>query len=287
MNSCRICGWKGVSERITVFEMMQGSREGFEYFVCPECNCIQIAEVPKNLYKYYGEKYYSYKQPDISKVDCASINEARILDVGCGAGSDLCEWARNGYVNLYGCDPFITEDLQYDNGVKIYKKTIHEMEGIFDTICLSDSLEHMTDPHEVMDSICRLLAPGGVAQITIPVFPNIAYELFGVNWFQLDAPRHIFIPSKESLRYLAQAHGLKIAATKYNSNNSQIVVSYLYEKGIPLVEQNPEIMSQYFEQEDLLKFNEYAEQVNEKEYGDHAIFWLVHEEIPDDRIVIN
>lgn len=286
MDHCRICGWMGGGEKITAFEMMKGGREKFEYFVCPKCDCLQIAEVPKNMYKYYGEDYYSYKQPDISKVDCANINEDRVLDVGCGAGHYLCRLARNGYVNLCGCDPFIKEDLQYDNGVIIYKKTIHEMKGLFDIIYFGDSFEHMADPHEVMSSICRLLAPGGYALIAIPVFPNIAYELFGVNWFQLDAPRHIFIPSKNSMCYLAQKHGLKIAATRYDSNNSQIIISYLYEKGIPLVKQNPEIISQYFVEEDLLRFNEYAEQVNAKEYGDHAMFWLVHEEVPDSNIII-
>lgn len=276
MNNCRICGWKGEGERITAYEMMQGSREKFEYFICPLCHCIQIAKMPEDLGQYYESDYYSFEQPDTSKVNVTDRNEMKILDVGCGAGYELCEMAKLGYVNLYGCDPFISEDLKYDNGVKIFKKTIHEIEGTFDRIFFSDSFEHMTDPHEVMESICRLLAEDGVASISVPVFPNIAYDMFGVNWYQLDAPRHIFIPSKKSMHYLAEAHGLKIVVAEYNSNNSQIIRSYLYEKGIPYREQSQEIMVKYFEQEDMLKFNEYAEQANAKEYGDHAVFALMH-----------
>lgn len=67
---------------------------------------------------------------------------------------------------------------------------------------MMDSFEHMTNPHEVMDSLGRLLAPKGVARIEIPVFPNIAFDMFGVNWFQLDAPRHIFLYGKKSMEIM-------------------------------------------------------------------------------------
>lgn len=197
---CRVCDWEGTAEKLQAREMMNGTREEFAYFVCPNCHCLQIENIPSDLGKYYDSDYYSYDTPDIVHADTENKDETRILDVGCGAGKWLCEMAQIGYVNLVGCDPFIEQDLQYENGVKIYKKTIHEMDGEFDRIQLNDSFEHMADPHEVLDSIYRLMSVDGMAIIRIPIFPNGAYEVFGMHWFQIDAPRHIVLYSIEGMQ---------------------------------------------------------------------------------------
>ena len=43
---------------------MFGWREEFEYLECARCGCLQIAEVPADLAKYYpSDGYYSYKPP--------------------------------------------------------------------------------------------------------------------------------------------------------------------------------------------------------------------------------
>ena len=106
-HECRICGEKGLFQSYLVREMMQGTRDEFEYFVCPKCQCLQIAEVPDNLGDYYGNEYYSMKidiDPEKEfdeEIDCYS----KILDVGCGSGAWLYEMAEQGCTNLYGCDP--------------------------------------------------------------------------------------------------------------------------------------------------------------------------------------
>lgn len=110
-----------------------------------------VVTVPDELGEYYGEGYYSYFEPDSSVGTVQNQYSTRILDVGCGAGAFLCRMAKQGYTELYGCDPFIEKDIFYDNGVRIYKKTIHEMRDEFDWIFFNDSFEHITDPHEVSD----------------------------------------------------------------------------------------------------------------------------------------
>ena len=59
MHKCRICGWTGDAETLTVREMMYHTREEFQYFECGNCHCLQITEVPDNLADYYGDSYYS------------------------------------------------------------------------------------------------------------------------------------------------------------------------------------------------------------------------------------
>ncbi len=277
MHTCRICGWTGEAYHFTAKEMFFGTREEFEYFQCGNCHCLQITEIPDNLGKHYENAYYSFKQPQIKTSTPANITDSTaILDIGCGSGEFLCQLAQIGYTNLTGCDPYIENDITYENGVHIYKKEIHDLNGQFDGIFLNDSFEHVTDPHEVMDSIKRLLAPNGVAQIKIPVYPNIAFELFKENWYQLDAPRHIFIHTTESMQYLAKAHGLTILKIQYDSNSGQIIHSYLYSQGIPLCKHSKMLISQHFSENDLKDLRESSDLANQNECGDHAIFYLTH-----------
>lgn len=273
---CRICGCDQVESQIYVREMMIPTREKFEYFECRNCHCLQIKDIPGNLESYYGEGYYSFREPEIlhqeNITDMSSLNMTPVLDVGCGSGKFLKKLYEQGYGNLKGCDPFIAHDIEYDEGIRIYKKTIHEMDGHFDMIFMNDSFEHVTDPHEVMDSVLRLLAPSGIARISIPVYPNIAYDMFGTNWYQIDAPRHIFLHSIKSMEILAKAHGLKIIDVLYDSDPSQIFRSYLYAEDIPFWDQKMSMFIDRLGRHEADEIVNLTSEANEKGYGDHAVF---------------
>jgi len=62
--ACRICGNTEGNPSYFPKEMMFGWREEFEYVECARCGCLQIAQIPPDLAKYYpSEGYYSYKPP--------------------------------------------------------------------------------------------------------------------------------------------------------------------------------------------------------------------------------
>ncbi|MGH8705756.1 MAG: class I SAM-dependent methyltransferase [Burkholderiales bacterium] len=64
MKACRICGNAEGNQAHFPKEMMFGWGEAFEYLECGRCGCLQIAEIPADLAKYYPrEGYYSYKPP--------------------------------------------------------------------------------------------------------------------------------------------------------------------------------------------------------------------------------
>lgn len=276
MNKCRICGQESNGMTIVAKEMMYENAGQFEYFECPECKCLQITQVPENLGDFYSSKYYSYQTPKDTKTKAESKKPYRVLDVGCGAGEHLCAMAANGIESLTGIDPFIENDIEYENGVKIYKKSIHEMEGEFDIIMLNDSFEHMQDPHEVFDSLKRLLAPKGNVRMTLPVYPNFAFDAYRENWYQLDAPRHIILHSPKSLATLASKHGLRMAQFVCDSNNSAIFRSFLYRKGITFFNQKPEEIFKYFTKSEMIDIEKKVALANKKGHGDHATVFFVH-----------
>lgn len=277
-HECKICGTKGEFQSYLVREMMNNTRDEFEYFVCSECNCLQITKVPDNLGDYYGQSYYSFalKESEDYQFSCPVDHTGKILDVGCGSGSWLLKLAKKGWGNLYGCDPFLENDVRYGDRVYIRNCAIHDMEGIesFDKIYMSDSFEHMADPLEALISARRLLKPNATLHMTIPIWPNIAFDMFETHWFQLDAPRHLFLHSKESLAYLGQKAGLKILRIKYNSSITQIVRSYFYQRGIPFWEQSEELVNTYFSSEKIKRLTQLTVRCNQNGNGDHAqVIW--------------
>ena len=113
--TCYICEAKGEFLQYKPKEQMMGTGEKFNYFLCPECECLQLEEIPENLGEYYGKEYYSYGVPEIQEMrPKKEFEEYYILDVGCGSGAWLCSLTSQGYTKLYGCDPYIEKDIIYD-----------------------------------------------------------------------------------------------------------------------------------------------------------------------------
>lgn len=252
---------------------MFGSGESFEYFLCDNCECLQIASVPENIAKYYPTDYYSYTlkplykttrlskflaynrnnyflfkknllgwllgkihtNPNLEIVSHAGINKnARVLDVGCGIGHLLYSMKLSGMKNLLGIDPFIEKDLHYENGLSILKTEIENIEGGWDLIMLNHVLEHIEHQHQMLASIYAKLNPGGCCLIRIPTVSSFAWEHYKENWVQLDAPRHLFLHSLKSITHLSQKNGFEIENIIYDSTEFQFIGSEQYIKNISL-----------------------------------------------------
>lgn len=60
--TCKICGGRNGNRPFKAREMMFGFRDEFDYFECASCGCLQIAEVPSNLPKYYPKEYGAHQR---------------------------------------------------------------------------------------------------------------------------------------------------------------------------------------------------------------------------------
>jgi SAM-dependent methyltransferase len=313
MNSvCRICN-NGAGNRLhTAREIAFGLREHFTYLECGQCGCVQLVDIPSDIGKYYPPGYYSLRPQGalatfvrrrwsahaygrknlvgwlftelffshrsmlaIRRV--APPKAARILDVGCGRGNLLQDLAWLGFSNLTGADPFIERDLTYETGVKIFKRELGELAGQFDLIALNHSFEHMPHPAEVMRQIAERLAPNGKVILGIPVADSYAWKRYGVNWSNMDPPRHLFLHTRRSIEFLAAKAGLVIESVFYEGNDEQFWLSEQYSRDIPSTDPRS-VASTPLKR--LLAWNKIrvcrvkAEELNRKQEGDMICFHI-------------
>jgi SAM-dependent methyltransferase len=319
---CRICNNDQENTMYTGREMYFGHRDEFEYFQCAMCGCLQIARIPDNMAKYYPKEYTAYKLHErihdsktilylkrkklenslginlnplgvilnlfitkgfINYLHPANIRvDSSILDVGTGHGSRLISLRKKGFTNLTGIDPFIDQDIEYETGVKIYKKYLSEAEGQYDLVMLNHSFEHMPDPLQAMKDIYRLLKPDRTALIRIPVADSYGWRKYGVNWMAMDPPRHFYLHTRKSISILAEKTGFTIFRVFCDSIALHIAASEEFSKDIPLISphsyySNPK--KSIFSRKQIRTFKRIAKEANKNDEGDTACFYLVKKQV--------
>ncbi len=308
MRNCVTCGNSGEYKEIVIREMMFGTRDEFTYLECSVCGCLQIKQIPSDLTKYYPSNYYSlnttrlnsFKSYLISLRDRHSIGiknligkvlgriypapfylrvfkiikadlDWKILDVGSGAGEKLLALKKIGFKRILGIDPNVVEEIKYDEGLQIKKISLSEVNDKFDLIIFNHSLEHMEDPVSVLNEAAKKLNEGSLLVIRIPVAGCYVMKRYGTDWDGLDAPRHIFIPTKKSLHLLAARCGFEIINQFCDSTSMQFWASEQYKKGISLMDPrsysvNPK--KSIFSKKQINNFRREAEKLNSEEDGD-------------------
>jgi len=317
MNACQICSNEKQNRFHYPREMMLGLGDEFEYLECGSCGCLQITRVPADLARYYAEGYYSFEPPKLRsypnwllKLRAArtrsrlgnptplgwlgaafsreqehfdwlrrgkvSLSDA-ILDIGCGAGKHLLKLEREGFHNLMGVDPFIPQDIRYNNGVTVLKKQLSELDRQFDFVMFNHSFEHMPKPLEILHDVRRILNKTGHLMLRVPVADSYAHRKYGIYWAAWDAPRHLFLHTVRSIAILAEQAGFTLYDIAYDSTRRQFVTSELYQRNVPPQERSlcyPGQSKALFTQNQWKELQEFAEQLNSRRDGDTACFFL-------------
>ena len=252
---CRICGNDANNVSHVGREMKMGLRDKFSYFKCANCGCLQIAEYPDNIAKYY-DGYHSLKQIREEEFFLTTILRKKmleyrttgksmvgyvfsklfprvfdwvvpnmfnfnssILDIGSGNGRLVLKMAKAGFVNVGGIDPFLNENINYrvnDKSVKIRKVDMFELSAKYDVIMLHHVLEHLPEQHKVFEKLTSLMNKNSKLIISIPMIDSYVWDKYEMNAFQLgDVPRHYYLHSLKSLSFLIEKYNLKIDSTQH------------------------------------------------------------------------
>lgn len=158
----------------------------------------------------------------------------RILDVGCGNGSFLNFLASMGFEALLGIDPYTPADRISEAGVLVRKIGLADLDGIYDVIMFHHALEHVVDPIMSLRAARGKISDHGLCVVRIPTTTSYAREFYRENWVQLDAPRHLNIPSRKGMEILGIKTGFKLIDVIDDSTDFQFWASEQYRINIPM-----------------------------------------------------
>lgn len=271
-------------DHIQIQEHMLGFNEPFTYAVCKQCGHAYLLTPPPDMAKYYPQDdYYSFRsnkrrglQSLFPSAAMRAFNKLSlgkriyILDYGCGSGQFVRELHSRGFTAATGYDPFLPNDV-YEDGAPVLRRNLNAdaYYQYYDVITMNHVVEHLPEPLTELKTAVSMLKEGGHLIIRLPVKDSYAFEKYGVNWAQWDAPRHFHLFTRMSLRsMLSNLTELKEIKMYDDSNHFQFTASEIYKKGGSLKNDNS-----FLKRALSLKTYSYylkAMQLNKKNRGDQV-----------------
>lgn len=219
--------------------------------------------------------FHPQQDPRVRSVRLLSLHPgARILDVGCGNGLLLLILYHAGFRCIEGLDPYAPLSDLLNGRIAIHRRTLAEhvadQPAPYDAIMFHHVLEHVRSPAEELMLAKRMLKPGGKILVRLPLAGSYHWRHYGTDWFQLDAPRHLSIPSREGMRRIAALCGLKIEHEGFDALALHLHASELYRRGVVGMKHRAEMHSpQRWKQFEWL-----TEQLNRSGDSDSGVFVL-------------
>ncbi len=159
---------------------------------------------------------------------------ATVLDVGGGAGVLVHALALAGLPSPLAVDPYAAPRA-LPSGARVAAGDAASVTGRFDVVAFHHSLEHMVDPVGALAGALPRLAPGGRALVRCPTASSRAFARYGADWVALDAPRHLFVPTRAGMEALAARAGWAVEAVADDATTLQCWGSRQNRRGVALM----------------------------------------------------
>lgn len=263
VGECDLCGLSETRQFIKTKDRNYGSGT-FTYIQCVKCKLVWLSPRPiqSELYKYYPNVYRAY-QPSIAPTFTQSIvrsfisndlvsrffikdrlfhwkNKGKILDVGCASGQYM------HILNSWGWDSYGVEISEravkagLKSGLKKLKqgtlRSAKYQANYFEAVRFSHVLEHVPSPKLELRETLRVLKPKGKIIILIPNIDSLFFRIFRSFWYPLEAPRHFYHYSPETISKYLRKIGFKNVQVSFVQSPYSLVRSLKYVYGIKNVE---------------------------------------------------
>jgi 2-polyprenyl-3-methyl-5-hydroxy-6-metoxy-1,4-benzoquinol methylase len=204
---------------------------------CQNCGLIyqNPRPTPAEIGQYYGPEYEVFSQkakgglfPKRGQAQrCQMVLDQKkfgtLLDIGCATGTFLLEMQKHPGWDLTGLEPDAdAAQTARAQGLKVITGSLDSLElpaESFDAVTLWDVLEHLHNPGAALIKIRALLKPDGVLVARLPNGASQDARLFGPYWAGLDAPRHLYVFTLQTLTQLLQKNGFEIISTNTRLGN--------------------------------------------------------------------
>jgi 2-polyprenyl-3-methyl-5-hydroxy-6-metoxy-1,4-benzoquinol methylase len=228
---CDVCGAKRARELYTARDRLCNSVQVYHIAACMGCGVLRTLPemTERELTRFYPRDYWGGDEPQLDwirssqkeKTDFVSacgLNGGSILDVGCGAGFflralDESKWNRFGVET--GEEAAKAAGRALGEG-HVFTGTLIESDcadAVFDVVTFWSALEHTNQPRASLIEARRIIKPGGSLVVQVPNAASYQARMFHGKWFALDAPRHRYHFTPQTLNALLHETGFKLYRT--------------------------------------------------------------------------
>ncbi len=144
-----------------------------------------------------------------------------VLDIGCGDGSLARSLMDSGHrVKALELDRNAAA-MARAKGIDVIESSVESLNAVFfdqqfDVIIMSHVLEHLLQPVTTVESVAKLLLPGGIFLCVVPNNACMGLRYSSLAWEPLDVPRHLNFFTPGSLARLVGNVGLLPERTFFN-----------------------------------------------------------------------
>lgn len=256
ISKCLICQSTKFKQLYTSPDRMFDIPGSFVYIQCISCGLVSLESQPnaKTLRKHYPTKHYFaynkegkgglignlreylvkhiYQPTFLSRFLTSLLHTTfatpakrtggKILDVGCATGDMLILLKNLGW-DVYGID-IDKKGIQAAKTrgltnlrVGTYKDVDVYPDNYFDCIRLYHVIEHIDDPSLCLKILYKKLKPQGELFLCTPNFNSPIQKVFGTYWSALDAPRHLYLFTPQTLAKVGKQYDFVATSVTYDS----------------------------------------------------------------------
>ncbi len=141
-------------------------------------------------------------------------NKGKLLDIGCAAGFFLDEARKEGW-EVYGVEvsQWAANHAKNTLGLShVYQGTLEDAKlahHTFDAVIMTDVIEHLIYPKDILVNIRLLLKPNGIVCCNTPDIGSLISRLLGAKWWGIKQS-HLFYFNTSTLNDIFNASGFSV-----------------------------------------------------------------------------
>jgi SAM-dependent methyltransferase len=227
---CAVCGSGDARPQWSVRDTLLGYPGDFSIIACEGCGTLRVSPRPPfemrrlaftdnyPLFDWALGRKRAVEADRIARfgAQIAAIQQrqrpGRLLDVGAGDGYFMLGMQHRGWevrgIELHeGVAAFASEQL----GLDVEAGAEHEVDwgDTYDCITLFGVLEDVDDPNACLQRCLSHLAEGGLLVVQTHNIASWEARYFGPDWFNIEAPRHVWHFAPETLKLLLEHNGFR------------------------------------------------------------------------------
>jgi 2-polyprenyl-3-methyl-5-hydroxy-6-metoxy-1,4-benzoquinol methylase len=149
-----------------------------------------------------------------------SPGEIKLLDVGCSSGAFLADAVKMGF-RAEGVEPAAAPVATAQAaGLNVRQGLLQDIgytDGQFDAVTLLEVIEHLQDPHSLLQECRRILRPGGILLVGTGNAASWTFAAESARWEYLSIAGHgghVSFYNPASMAALAKRSGFSVAAVR-------------------------------------------------------------------------